>query len=87
MCFSCGKESVKYWGELERYQKKYKGLNKSDLYRMIEWFHKHSIDGFMDKGEFLEAMGFTSRAGYIFERMFRVMDQNNDGKVDFSMLV
>ena len=81
MCFGCGKESSKYWGDMDKYQKKYQKFTKNDLYRMIEWFHHHSIDGNMNKSDFLEGVGFMSRAGYIFERMFDVMDKDSDGKV------
>ncbi|MDR3549409.1 MAG: hypothetical protein P4M11_14280 [Candidatus Pacebacteria bacterium] len=81
MSCGCGKPSLKYGGELESLNKRFPAFGKTDLYHMIEWFHSHSIDGVMKRDDFLEAMGLTSRAGYIFERMFEVMDQNSDGNV------
>ena len=72
---------MKYWGELEKWEKRYSQFDKNDLYRMIEWFHSHSIDGVMKQPDFLEAMGFTSHASYIFQRMFDVMDRDNKGEV------
>jgi len=83
MCCRCGRESSKYWGEMDRLQKHYSTFQKNDLYRMMEWFHTHSIDGAMKQEDFLEAMGFTSRAGFIFQRMFEVMDKTNKGYVIF----
>jgi len=80
-CFGCGKKSKKYWGELEKLQKKYPLFDSQDLYRMIEWFHSHSLDGAMTQSDFAEAMGFTAHAGYIFQRMFDVMDADSNGEV------
>ena len=48
---------------------------------MIEWFHSHSLDGAMTQSDFAEAMGFTAHAGYIFQRMFDVMDADSNGEV------
>ncbi|MDR3549152.1 MAG: hypothetical protein P4M11_12985 [Candidatus Pacebacteria bacterium] len=81
MCCRCGRQAFKYWGELEQLQKRYSQFAKNDLYLMLEWFHAHSIDGTMTQADFLEAMGFTSRAGYLFQRMFNVMDQDGNGQV------
>jgi len=80
-CFSCGKDSQKYCEEMEKLQRKYSDFNRSDLYLMVEWFHRHSRNGFMSQRDFLEGMGFTSHAGYIFKRMFKVMDRGNNSKV------
>lgn len=79
----CGKKSKKYWGELEKLQRRFPQFGSQDLYRTIEWFHSHSLDGAMQRTDFVEAMGFTAHAGYIFERMFDVMDTDGDGKVAF----
>jgi hypothetical protein len=56
-------------------------FDKHEMYNMVEWFQTHAIDGIMRQQDFLEAMGFTSHAAYIFERMFLAMDNNNDGQV------
>ena len=86
MSCRCGHVSLKYWGELEVLQKRYPSFQKNDLYKMIEWFHTHSIDGSLTCQDFVEAMGFTSHAGYMFERVFSVIDKYGKGKV-FSMLL
>ena len=80
-CCGCGRKNLKYWGELEKLHKKFPLFNNTELYHMIEWFHTNAIDGIMKQDDFIEAMGFSSRAGYIFERMFSVMDRDGDGQV------
>jgi len=82
-CCSCGKKSLKYWGELEKLHKQYPFFSSTELYKLIEWFHSNSIYGVMKQDDFIEAMGFTPRAGYIFERMFAVMDRDHDNQVFF----
>ena len=77
----CGKKSMKYWGELQTFQSRYPHFSNNDLHNMIEWFHNNSIDGRMSQGDFAEAMGFTSHAAYIFDRMFKVMDKDDNGYV------